>query len=114
MLDVLPQDYIRTARAKGLTEGRVLVRHALKNALLPVVSFLGPAAAGLFTGSFVVETIFHIPGLGIMFVQAAFNRDYLLILGLVVFYAFIVVLFNLLVDVALAFLNPRIRDGVTA
>lgn len=112
MLEVLPQDYIRTARAKGLSERRVIARHVLKNALIPVVSFLGPAAAGLFTGSFVVETIFQIPGLGKMFVEAAFNRDYLLTLGLVVFYAFVVVLFNLFADIALAWLNPRVRSGV--
>jgi oligopeptide transport system permease protein len=109
MLEVLPQDYIRTARAKGLSEGRVLLRHALKNALIPVVSFLGPAAAGIITGSFVVETIFQIPGLGRMFVMSAFNRDYPLILGLVAFYALIVVLFNLLVDLSIAWLNPRTR-----
>ena len=109
MLDVLPQDYIRTARAKGMPWRRVITHHALKNALLPVVSFLGPATAGLITGSFVVETVFHIPGLGRMFVTAAFNRDYSLILGLVVFYAALVVGFNTLVDVLLAVLNPRLR-----
>ena len=109
MLDVLPQDFIRTARAKGLSEARVIVRHALKPGLFPVVSFLGPAAAGLITGSFVTETIFHIPGLGKMFVTGAFNRDYTLVLGLVVFYAGLVVIFNAVVDLVLVLLNPRIK-----
>lgn len=113
MLDVLPQDYIRTARAKGLPEKRVIAVHALKNALTPVVSYLGPAAAGLITGSFVVETVFQIPGLGRMFVKSAFDRDYFLVLGLVGFYAFIVVLFNLCVDIAIAWLNPAARERVT-
>jgi oligopeptide transport system permease protein len=114
MLEVLPQDYIRTARAKGLNESQVLIRHTLKNAMIPVVSFLGPAAAGIITGSFVVETIFQIPGLGRMFVMSAFNRDYPLILGLVAFYAVIVVLFNLLVDLCIAWLNPRTRTHTVA
>jgi len=109
MLEVLPADYIRTARAKGLSEGKVIFKHALKNALLPVVSFLGPATAGIITGSFVVETIFNIPGMGRMFVLGAFNRDYTLILGLVVFFALLVVLFNALVDILLGLLNPKLR-----
>ena len=109
MLEILPSDYIRTARAKGLSETHVVVRHALKNALLPVVSFLGPATAGIITGSFVVETIFNIPGMGRMFVLGAFNRDYTLILGLVVFFALLVVLFNAFVDILLGLLNPRVR-----
>jgi oligopeptide transport system permease protein len=109
MLDVLPQDFIRTARAKGLRESRVVGIHALKPGIFPVVSFLGPAVAGLITGSFVVETIFHIPGLGKMFVMGAFNRDYTLVLGLVIFYSALVVVFNTLVDLALALLNPRLR-----
>lgn len=109
MLEVLPSDYIRTARAKGLSEGKVILKHTLKNALLPVVSFLGPATAGIITGSFVVETIFNIPGMGRMFVLAAFNRDYTLILGLVVFFALLVVLFNALVDILLGLLNPKLR-----
>ena len=110
MLEVLSQDFIRTARAKGLTEARVILRHALRGGLQPVVSFLGPAAAGLLTGSFVVETIFQIPGLGRFFVQAAFNRDYTLIMGTVLFYATLILLFNLLVDVAQAWLDPRLRS----
>jgi len=109
MLEVLPADYIRTARAKGLSEGKVIFKHALKNALLPVVSFLGPATAGIITGSFVVETIFNIPGMGRMFVLGAFNRDYTLILGLVVFFALLVVLFNAFVDILLGLLNPKLR-----
>jgi len=111
MLDVLPQDFIRTARAKGLSEARVIGSHALKPGIFPVISFLGPAVAGLITGSFVVETIFHIPGLGKMFVMGAFNRDYTLVLGLVVFYSALVIAFNTLVDVVLAILNPRLRVG---
>jgi oligopeptide transport system permease protein len=109
MLEVLPSDYIRTARAKGLSEANVIYKHALKNALLPVVSYLGPATAGILTGSFVVETIFNIPGMGRMFVLAAFNRDYTLILGLVVFFALLVVVFNAVVDILLGLLNPKLR-----
>ncbi len=109
MLEVLPSDYIRTARAKGLSEANVIYMHTLKNALLPVVSYLGPATAGILTGSFVVETIFNIPGMGRMFVLAAFNRDYTLILGLVVFFALLVVVFNAVVDILLGLLNPKLR-----
>jgi oligopeptide transport system permease protein len=109
MLDVLPRNFIRTARAKGISNLRVIGCHALKPGIFPVISFLGPATAGIITGSFVVETIFNIPGLGRMFVMGAFNRDYTLILGLVVFYASLVVIFNTLVDVALAILNPQLR-----
>ncbi|MGQ9662726.1 MAG: ABC transporter permease [Kiritimatiellia bacterium] len=108
MLEVLSHDFIRTARAKGLTEFQVVLRHALKPGLFPVVSFLGPAAAGLITGSFVVETLFHVPGLGRMFVVGAFNRDYTLVLGLAVFYAVITVFFNAMVDLVLVWLNPRL------
>jgi oligopeptide transport system permease protein len=111
MLEVLPKDFVRTARAKGLPEWRVVLAHALKPGLLPVVSFLGPAAAGLLTGSFVVETVFQVPGLGRMFVAGALNRDYSLVLGLVAFYAVVLVAFNTLVDVCLAWLDPRIRLG---
>lgn len=109
MLEILPMDYIRTARAKGVSEPAVIAKHALKNGILPVVSFLGPAIAGIITGSFVVESIFQIPGMGKMFVQSAFNRDYSLLLGLVVFYATILVFFNLLVDMALIWLNPKLK-----
>jgi oligopeptide transport system permease protein len=108
-LDVLNQDYIRTARAKGAGESRVLFKHAFRGGILPVVSFLGPAVAGLLTGSFVVETIFAIPGLGRYFVTAAFNRDYCMVMGSVLFYAFFVVALNLVADVVLVWLNPRLR-----
>lgn len=108
MLDVLPQDFIRTARANGISERRIIGVYALKPGIFPVISFLGPAAAGIISGSFVIETIFHIPGLGKMFVAAAFNRDYTLVLGLVVFYSVLIILFNTLVDIALALLNPRL------
>jgi oligopeptide transport system permease protein len=113
LLDVLALDFIRTARAKGCSEQQVLIRHALRGALLPVVSFLGPAAAGMITGSFVVETIFSIPGLGRFFVAAAFNRDYMMIMGTVTFYATIIILFNTIVDILLAFLNPRLRGSLS-
>lgn len=109
MLEVLPMDYIRTARAKGASELRVIAHHALKNAAIPVVSFLGPAFAGIVTGSFVVETIFQIPGMGKMFVTAAFNRDYFLLLGLIVFYAGLLVTLNMIVDILLVWLNPKIK-----
>lgn len=109
MLEVLSQDYLRTARAKGLPEHVVIMKHALRGGLLPVISFLGPAFAGLLSGSFVVETIFQIPGLGRFYVQAAFNRDYTMILGTTVFLATLIVLFNLLSDVVAAWLNPRLR-----
>jgi len=109
LLEILNQDFIRTARAKGAGGARILVKHALRGGLLPVVSFLGPAAAGLLTGSFVVETIFGIPGLGRYFVTAAFNRDYFMVMGAVLFYAVVVIAFNLLADIALVWLNPRLR-----
>jgi oligopeptide transport system permease protein len=109
LVDVLCSDFIRTARAQGLSSGRILVRHALKPALLPVVSYLGPAVASILTGSVVVEQIFGIPGLGQFFVTGALNRDYTLVLGIVVFYACLIVLFNLLVDLAYAAIDPRIR-----
>lgn len=109
MLEVLGQDFIRTARAKGLSEARVVFRHGLRGGIQPVISFLGPAAAGLLTGSFVVETIFQIPGLGRFFVQAAFNRDYTLIMGMVLFYALAILTFNLAVDVIQVWLDPRLR-----
>ena len=112
MLEVLSQDYIRTARAKGLPEYVVVFKHALRGGVIPVVAFLGPAFAGLLSGSFVVETIFQVPGLGRFFVQAAFNRDYTLILGSTVFFAVLIVVFNLLSDVLAAWLNPRLRAGL--
>ena len=109
MLEVLHQDYIRTARAKGASETRVVLRHALRGGLLPVVSFLGPAIAGILTGSFVIETIFQIPGLGREFVNSAFNRDYTLVLGTVILYATLICVLNLVVDVAQVWLNPKLK-----
>lgn len=107
--EVLHSDFIRTARAKGLTQNEVLIRHALKPALQPVLSYLGPTAAAVMTGSVVVEQIFGIPGVGRFFVQGALNRDYTLVLGIAVFYGAFIVLFNLLVDLAYAALDPRVR-----
>lgn len=109
MIEVLGQDYIRTARAKGASELRVVLFHALRPGLLPVVAFLGPAAAGILTGSFVIENIFQIPGLGREFVNSAFNRDYTLVLGTVLLYATLIVALNLLVDIVQAWLNPRLK-----
>jgi len=109
MLEVLNQDYIRTARAKGASEIRVIFRHGLRGGLLPVVSFLGPAIAGILTGSFVIETIFQIPGLGREFVQSAFNRDYTLVLGTVILYATLIVTLNLIVDIVQVWLNPKLK-----
>ena len=110
MLEILNQDFIRTARAKGLSETRVVVVHALRGGLTPVIAFLGPAMAGLLAGSFVVETIFGIPGLGRFYVEAAFNRDYTMILGSSIFFSFLIVTFNLLSDLVAAALNPKLRD----
>ena len=110
MLEVLNQEFIKTARAKGASESRVILKHSLRGGLLPVVSFLGPAFAGLISGSFVIETIFSIPGLGKFFVTAAFNRDYTMVLGTVLFYATLIIVMNLLVDIVQAWLNPRTRD----
>jgi len=112
MLDTMQNDYIRTARAKGLKERVVVIRHALRTALYPVVAYLGPAIAGLISGSFIVETIFFIPGLGLFFVNSAFNRDYTLVMGTVLFYAVLIIFFNLLVDLIQSWMNPRTRhDG---
>ena len=110
MLEILNQDFIRTARAKGLSETRVVVVHALRGGLTPVIAFLGPAMAGLLAGSFVVETIFGIPGLGRFYVEAAFNRDYTMILGSSIFFSFLIVSFNLISDLVAAALNPKLRD----
>lgn len=109
MLEVLGQDYIRTARAKGASEARIVLRHALRGGLLPVVAFLGPAVAGILTGSFVIETVFQIPGLGRQFVISAFSRDYTLILGTVILYATLIVACNLIVDIAQVWLNPKLK-----
>jgi len=112
MLEVLSQDYIRTARAKGLSEFLIIGKHALRGGLIPVVAFLGPAFAGLLGGSFVVETIYQIPGLGRFYVQAAFNRDYTMILGTTVFFATLIILFNLLSDMLAVYINPKLRQQV--
>jgi oligopeptide transport system permease protein len=109
MLDVLSADFIRTARAKGLRERSVLFDHALPSAWLPVLGYLGPAAASIFTGSFVVEKIFAIPGVGTHFVDSALHRDHPLILATVLLYAVLLVVFNLAVDIGYAWLDPRIR-----
>jgi oligopeptide transport system permease protein len=110
-IEVMQQDFIRTARAKGMPEHRVVLGHALKGAILPVVSYLGPAAAGILTGSFVVENLFNIPGMGQWFVRGAINRDYSVVLGTAIIYASLVTLFNLLVDLTYAWLDPRLRGG---
>ncbi len=110
-LEVMQEDFIRTARAKGLSEPAVVLRHALKGALLPVVSFLGPAAAGILTGSFVVEVLFGVPGMGQWFVKGAINRDYSVVLGTAIVYFTLVTAFNLFVDLAYAWLDPRVRDA---
>jgi oligopeptide transport system permease protein len=110
MLETLQLDYIRTARAKGASSWRILTKHAAKSGLLPVVTFLGPAFAGLITGSFVIESIFFIPGLGKFFVTAAFNRDYTMVLGTVLFYATLIIFLNLMVDLLQAWLDPKARQ----
>jgi oligopeptide transport system permease protein len=114
MLEILSQDFIRTARAKGVPESMVILRHALRGGLQPVVSFLGPAVAGLLGGSFVVETLFQIPGLGRYYVQAAFNRDYTLVLGMTIFFSTLIILFNLVADIVTAWIDPRLRRDAAA
>jgi oligopeptide transport system permease protein len=109
MIEVLRSNFVRTARAKGLPTHLVLFRHALPAALVPVVSFLGPATAGIITGSVVIETVFGIPGLGRYFVQGALNRDYTLVMGVVLFYGVLIIIFNFLVDLLYAWLDPRVK-----
>lgn len=109
MIEVLSSPYIRTARAQGLSSGQILLRHALRPALLPVVSYLGPATAALITGSVVIEQIFGLPGIGRFFVTGALNRDYTLVMGVVVFYGTLILLCNFLVDLVYGLLDPRIR-----
>ena len=109
LLEVLRTNHVRTARAKGLPERRVILKHALRPALLPVVSYLGPATAFVITGSLVVETVFGLPGSGRYLVQGAINRDYTLVMGMVVFYASLILLLNLAVDLVYGWLDPRIR-----
>jgi oligopeptide transport system permease protein len=109
LAEVLGQDHIRMARARGLSRSRILIVHALRPALVPVASYLGPAAAGLLTGAVVIETVFALPGLGRYFVQGALNRDYPLVLGVVTLYAALIILFNLFADLAYGWLDPRAR-----
>ncbi|MCF7933283.1 MAG: oligopeptide ABC transporter permease OppB [Spirochaetia bacterium] len=108
MLETLRSDYIRTAKAKGLKNSVILFKHTLKGAMLPVVSYLGPAFAGIITGSVVVEQIFRVPGLGKFFVQSSFNRDYTLIMGVVIVYSVILIVMNFFVDILYSYLDPRI------
>ncbi len=109
MIETLNSNFIRTARAKGLSYGYIVVKHALKPALLPVVSYLGPAFVGIITGSVVIETIFGLPGIGKLFVNAAFNRDYSLVMGVTILIGFLFILFNAIVDILLAYIDPKIR-----
>ncbi len=108
MLEVIRQDFIRTARAKGLREHLVVTRHAIKGALLPVVSYLGPAFASVLTGSVVIEKVFNVPGLGTFFVDAAFNRDYFLVLGVILVYSLLLIVLNFVVDLLYTVLDPRV------
>ena len=110
-LEVLSEDYVRTARAKGLPSTVVNVRHVLRNALIPVITLLGPLTAGLITGSFVVETLFGVPGIGRMFVNSVAKRDYAVLMGSTLFFTLIIVFFNLLVDLTYSFIDPRIARG---
>ena len=109
MLEVIQQDYIRTARSKGLAERVVIYIHALKNTLIPLLTYLGPLTAGILTGSFVVEQIFGVPGLGTYFVTSIQNRDYTMIIGVTVFYSTFLVIINFLIDICYGFIDPRIK-----
>ncbi|MGL4828767.1 MAG: oligopeptide ABC transporter permease OppB [Vibrio sp.] len=109
MIETLNSNFIRTARAKGLSYGYIVVKHALKPAMLPVVSYMGPAFVGIITGSVVIETIFGLPGIGKLFVNAAFNRDYSLVMGVTILIGFLFILFNAIVDILLAYIDPKIR-----
>ncbi len=111
MLEMVSQDFIRTARAKGLRERVVVLRHMIRGGLLPVISYLGPAVAFMLSGSLVVEKIFNIPGLGRHFVHSALNRDYTVTLGLVIFFSALIMALNLLVDLAYLFIDPRLRES---
>ncbi|MDH3659658.1 MAG: oligopeptide ABC transporter permease OppB [Alphaproteobacteria bacterium] len=114
MIETLGANYIRTARAKGLREHIVVIRHALKGALLPVVSYLGPATAQLVSGSIVIEQIFGIPGIGRYFIQGALNRDYTLVMGTVIVYALLIMILNLIVDILYGFLDPKVQQRAAA
>ncbi|AJR08086.1 oligopeptide ABC transporter permease OppB [Photobacterium sp. BZF1] len=109
MIETLNSNFIRTARAKGLSYGYIIIKHALKPALLPVVSYMGPAFVGIITGSVVIETIFGLPGIGKLFVNAAFNRDYSLVLGITILIGSLTIIFNAIVDIVLAYIDPKIR-----
>ena len=109
MVEVLQSNYVRTAKAKGLPMGLIVRRHALRAAVLPLVSYLGPACAGLLTGSLVVEKIFNLPGLGKFFVISALQRDYTVVMGMVIFYAALIMVLNLVADLIYAVLDPRVR-----
>jgi oligopeptide transport system permease protein len=109
MIETLNSNFIRTARAKGLSYPKIIVKHALKPAMLPVVSYMGPAFVGIITGSVVIETIFGLPGIGKLFVNAAFNRDYSLVLGCTILIGTLTILFNAIVDILLAYIDPKIR-----
>jgi len=109
MLDVLGQDYMRTARAKGLSENVILFKHALRNAILPIVTYMGPLVAYTLVGSFVVEKIFTIPGLGGEFVSSVINQDYTVIMGTTIFLAALIIVMNVLVDIAYTIIDPRIK-----
>lgn len=111
MLEVLQQDYIKTARAKGLSEFRVIGKHALKNAIIPVITYMGPMVAAILTGSFVIEKIFAISGMGKYFVESVGNRDYTVLMGTTIFYAIFVLVMILVVDIAYGFIDPRIKIG---
>ena len=113
MMEIFSHDYLRTSRGKGLSTMRIVFVHALRGGITPVISYLGPAVAGLIAGSFVVETIFQIPGLGRFYILAAFNRDYTMIMGCTIFFAFLIVVFNLLADIILVLLNPKLRQDVS-
>ncbi|KLV04719.1 oligopeptide transporter permease [Photobacterium aquae] len=109
MIETLNSNFIRTARAKGLSYPRIIIKHALKPAMLPVVSYMGPAFVGIITGSVVIETIFGLPGIGKLFVNAAFNRDYSLVLGITILIGSLTIIFNAIVDIVLAYIDPKIR-----
>jgi len=109
MLNVMPSEFITTARAKGLSETAVLVKHAFRLAILPVVSYSGPLLADLLTGSFVIESIFQIPGLGVFLVNGSLNRDYPMVVGLVILYAALLIVLNLVVDLTYVLLDPRVK-----
>ena len=109
MIETLNSNFIRTARAKGLSYSYIIIKHALKPAMLPVISYMGPAFVGIITGSVVIETIFGLPGIGKLFVNAAFNRDYSLVMGVTILIGFLFILFNAVVDILLAYVDPKIR-----